>query len=464
MPPTDPGILTDVMTSLLGTVQSGYAAFHLWAMRLFALLVALDITLIVILPMLRGQSFVPGLVKRLITILVIFLFISNYDYWVNLVVNGGIAAGIKASTAPESEVLSVLKNPSLILDMPFKVLGKLWDGLSVWNPLNAAFILLLGLLMVMAFAIVAITVVITYLEFAFAATLALILLPFAGLKQTAFIGEKVFSLVVSYAIRLMVLVFILGIGHTYFNDLGDRIQALGEVGWREAFTYLIAGTLYLMLAISIPKMAAGLFSGSPSLGAGDAAMAAGGAALAGAGMAFGTVGGLKLAGAAAGRTLAGASTASGFTAGAARSARMAANTGHGPPGGVRGAITSARGVAWATGRAGTARARAIGSQAVSPLTSRFEAGRLDGALASKPGRGVGRGAGSASSFSGHSGQARQHVSFAEKQNAMSAGNLGGRGISRTARAGLMTARGSEAPVTGGNGPNLKGQYLDGDDE
>ena len=55
MPPTDPGILTDVLTSLLGTVQSGYAAFHLWAMRLFALLVALDITLIVILPMLRGH-------------------------------------------------------------------------------------------------------------------------------------------------------------------------------------------------------------------------------------------------------------------------------------------------------------------------------------------------------------------------------------------------------------------------
>ena len=258
-------------------------------MRLFYLLVTLDIIITIILPLVRGENWVSGLVRRIIIILVLFTFITNYDYWVNLVVNGGVAAGIKASTGqdmahPDSvAVLNVLKSPSLIMEMPSKLLGKMWDQMSGFDPGGAIMLVLIGLIMYLSFAIVTLTVIVTYLEFAFAATLSLILLPFAALKQTAFIGEKVFSLVVSYAVRLMTLSFIIGVGQTVFEQVGNDFFT-NYSGWQDGMVMALVGILYLMLTMSIPKMAAGLFSGSPSLGAGDAAMAAGGVAMAGLGL------------------------------------------------------------------------------------------------------------------------------------------------------------------------------------
>jgi len=391
----DSTVLSDTLVKFLDVVQLNYDVFHAWAMRLFYLLVTLDIIITIILPLVRGENWVSGLVRRIIIILVLFTFITNYDYWVNLVVNGGVAAGIKASTGqdmahPDSvAVLNVLKSPSLIMEMPSKLLGKMWDQMSGFDPGGAIMLVLIGLIMYLSFAIVTLTVIVTYLEFAFAATLSLILLPFAALKQTAFIGEKVFSLVVSYAVRLMTLSFIIGVGQAVFEQVGNDFFT-NYSGWQDGMVMALVGILYLMLTMSIPKMAAGLFSGSPSLGAGDAAMAAGGVAMAGLGLGMAGIGTAKGAVMLASKSTAAASTASGFAKGAYQAAKTTGGStfgssgSYGPGGGIRGVGRGIKGVGQATGRALKKSATKVKSRITAPLQNKFEAARYSGTLATKP--------------------------------------------------------------------------------
>ena len=59
---------------------------------------------------------------------------------------------------------------------------------------------------ILAFFMLAIQVFITYLEFYLVAALSLILVPFGVFKHTAFIAERAFGSVVSFGVKLMVLV------------------------------------------------------------------------------------------------------------------------------------------------------------------------------------------------------------------------------------------------------------------
>lgn len=454
----DTGILTTTLNDFLAIAQQNYDLLHVWAMRLFYVLVTLDIVLAVLFPMIKGENWTPNLIRRLIVILFLFTFITNYDYWVNMVVNGGIAAGIKASTGQDlggdaaQDVLNVLKSPSTIMDIPGQVLGMMWDDLSIFDVGGAIMLVIIGLLMFLSFAIVALTVIVTYLEFTFAVTLSLILLPFAALKQTSFIGEKVFSLVVSYSVRLMVLAFIVGVGHTIFNTIGSNIIGNYQ-GWQQGLSFMLAGILYLMLAMSIPKMAAGLFSGSPSLGAGDAAMAAGGAMLAGAGVAMGAVGAAKGAAMMASKTSAAATTAGGFAKGAYSAGKAGAGGSLGPVGGFKGAVQGMKSVGQATGRAVKDSASRIKNKIAEPVRNRFESARLSGNLASKEAP-----ANSRSAWSGSPKHQTAGESFSEKQN-MSKGAAIGRSIGssgRTAGRGVMqTAYSSQSPITPDSTQHIK---------
>ncbi|WP_417625282.1 type IV secretion system protein [Paremcibacter congregatus] len=441
----DSTILSDTLNTFLAIVQNNYAVFHIWAMRLFYLLVTLDIIITIVLPLVKGQSWVSGLVRRVVIILVLFTFINNYDYWVNMVVNGGVAAGIKASTGqdlsgPKSiEVLNVLKSPSLILEMPSKMLGKMWSSMSGFDPGGAIMLVLIGLIMYLSFAIVTLTVIVTYLEFAFAATLSLILLPFAALKQTAFIGEKVFSLVVSYAVRLMTLAFIIGIGNAIFKKTGTDFF-VSYSGWEDGMVMALVGILYLMLAMSIPKMAAGLFSGSPSLGAGDAAMAGGGAALAGLGLGVAGIGTAKGAALLAGQSTKAASVAGGFAKGAFQAGKMASGGSLGPGSGMRGTMQGLKGVGRATGRAARETTTSLKNRITAPLRNAHESARYSGNMATKaPPVRASRGR-----------PLTPGEAFSQKQNTRSGANVlkslrtGGH---TAGRGGFQTANSSTAPLT-----------------
>ena len=202
------------------------------------------------------------------------------------------------------EIVKALGETPAPVDNPLDVVGNLADGL------------ILGLAMIgimLAFAVVALQIIVSLLEFKIVTLGGFVLLPFGIWTKSAFLAERPLGYVVSSGLKVLALAIVVSGAQSIF----DQLQPSTAPDIYEALTILVASILLAMLALFIPNLASALVTGGPALGAG--ALATGAVAVGGAGL---------LAGAA----LAGAGAAAG--GGAARiagSSRAAAGAGSGRP-------------------------------------------------------------------------------------------------------------------------------------
>ncbi|AQR63616.1 P-type conjugative transfer protein TrbL [Brevundimonas sp. LM2] len=215
-------------------------------------------------------------------------------------------------------------NPGAILQQGWEIVRALGETPApVDNPLdvmgNMADALILGLAMIgimLAFAILALQIIVSLLEFKIVTLGGFVLLPFGIWNKTAFLAERPLGYVVSSGLKVLALAIVVSGARTIF----DQLQPSANPDVYEALTILVASLLLAMLAIFIPNLASALVTGGPALAAGSALT--GGLAVAGAGaLAAGAAAG---AGAMAGRAAA--------VSGSARSASGAASSAR-PPGG-----------------------------------------------------------------------------------------------------------------------------------
>jgi type IV secretion system protein TrbL len=212
-------------------------------------------------------------------------------------------------------------NPGAILAQGWEIVKALGETPApVDNPLdvvgNMADALILGLAMIgimLAFAVLALQIVVALLEFKIVTLGGFVLLPFGIWNRSAFLAERPLGYVVSSGLKVLALAIVISGARTLF----DQLQPSANPDIYEALSILVAAILLAMLALYIPNLAAALVTGGPALGAG--------AALAG----TLAVGG---AGALAGGALAGAgAAASGGAARLAGPARAAAGASSGRP-------------------------------------------------------------------------------------------------------------------------------------
>ncbi len=220
----------------------------------------------------------------------------------------GLTAGGGALTRAE------FLNPGAILETGWEIVKALGETPApVNNPIdvvgNMADALVLGLAMVgvmLAFAILALQIIVTLLEFKIVTLGGFVLLPFGIWSKSAFLAERPLGYVVAAGLKSLALAIVVAGAQSVFADL----QPSSNPGLYEALAILSAAMLLAMLAIFIPNLAAALVTGGPALGAGAAISAGlavtGAGALAGAGaiQAGGTLSAARLraaAGANAGR-------------------------------------------------------------------------------------------------------------------------------------------------------------------
>lgn len=212
-------------------------------------------------------------------------------------------------------------NPGAILQQGWEIVKALGETPApVENPLdvmgNMADALILGLAMIgimLAFAVLALQIIVSLLEFKIVTLGGFVLLPFGIWNKTAFLAERPLGYVVSSGLKVLALAIVVSGARTIF----DQLQPSANPDIYEALTILVAALLLAMLAIFIPNLASALVTGGPALGAGAALT--GGLAVAGAGALV--AGGV--AGAMAGRAAA-VSGSSRSAAGAASGGRSAA--------------------------------------------------------------------------------------------------------------------------------------------
>ncbi|MFT4956430.1 MAG: type IV secretion system protein TrbL [Brevundimonas sp.] len=195
-------------------------------------------------------------------------------------------------------------NPGAVLAQGWEIVRALGETPApVDNPLdvagNLADALILSLAMIgimLAFAVLALQIIVSLIEFKIVTLGGFVLLPFGIWSRSAFLAERPLGYVVSSGLKVLALALVVSGARSVF----DQLQPSANPDLYEALTILVASLLLAMLAVFIPNLAGALVTGGPALGAGAAmggVLAVGGTAAAGAGLITATAGRLSRAGA-----------------------------------------------------------------------------------------------------------------------------------------------------------------------
>ena len=303
--PADSNSLTFILQLFLTAFQSGRGAVGVDAFHLLGILATLELTVAAIWWAIVGDDVLVALMKKILLVGFFIFVVSNYDSLLSTVSLGFIHTGEVAGSAGGGNMVSVT-NPSTIISAGLQASQPIFDHIkqaSVFTDLADIVISgLCGVVILLAFFIIAIQVFVTYLEFGIVTTLGLILIPFGVFRYTAFLAEKVFGAIISFGVKLMVLAFLVSVTVPVLQ--GFKLPA--DPTWTQLFNMVGVCLAIMALAWHAPGVAAGMMSGGPSLTAGTAAgtTLAAGAGVAGAALA--SAGVTKLAARAVGGGVAGA--------------------------------------------------------------------------------------------------------------------------------------------------------------
>lgn len=233
-----------------------------------------------------------------------WLFLLNeWGTFCDVVLHGFIQAGSVIGSGAHT---GIMQHPSQIVLLGISTLDPILEYekqlSSGWTDVIANLpILLAGILSFLfgclAYIILGIQIVLTYVEFMLVCALFTLFVPFGVTRWTSFLAEKAIGGVIGYGVKLMVLSCILSI-------IPDVIGAYPAttITDENALTWMVSlvavAMLLAFLAWSAPGLAAAVMTGGPALTAGGAAGVAAGAAV---GTAAIVAGGAKAASVVAGK-------------------------------------------------------------------------------------------------------------------------------------------------------------------
>ena len=282
----------DLMVVFSDTVSAGFDALQASVNGIFGLMIVLVVALTglqwVLSP--NREVLASGFGKVLLIGAFAWL-INDWQALSETIYSGFLELGLTAGGGSLSP--SEFLNPGSILAQGWEIVKALGETPApVDNPLDIAgnltdaLILRLAMIGIMlAFALLALQIIVSLIEFKIVTLGGFVLLPFGIWNKTAFLAERPLGYVVSSGLKVLALAIVVSGARTIF----DQLQPSANPDIYEALSILVAAILLAMLALFIPNLASALVTGGPSLGAGallTGALAVGGAgALAGAGLA-----------------------------------------------------------------------------------------------------------------------------------------------------------------------------------
>ncbi|WP_421729075.1 P-type conjugative transfer protein TrbL [Brevundimonas sp.] len=296
----------ELMVVFSNTVSAGFDALQGSVNGVFGLLIVLVVALTGIQwAMSPNREILAAGFGKVLLIGAFAWLINDWQQLSETIYAGFIELGLTAGGGSLSR--ADFLNPGAILAQGWEIVKALGETPApVDNPLdvvrNMADALVLGLAMIgimLAFAVLALQIIVALLEFKIVTLGGFVLLPFGIWNKSAFLAERPLGYVVSSGLKVLALAIVISGARTVF----DQLQPSANPDIYEALSILVASILLAMLAMFIPNLASALVTGGPALGAGAAltgALAVGGAGLlagagvAGAGAAAG--GGARMAG------------------------------------------------------------------------------------------------------------------------------------------------------------------------
>ena len=139
--------------------------------------------------------------------------------------------------------------------------------------------IILALAIFIAFAFIALNVLLCFVEFYLTTALSIILLPFGVNSHTSFISQKALGAVVNFGVKLMIMIFLLGLMSTMIS----KMDAITNDDYGKLFEAVLQACMYAFLIWKLPSLISGMLSGTPSMGASAAGVVQSATTAAGAG-------------------------------------------------------------------------------------------------------------------------------------------------------------------------------------
>ena len=458
----DLGIMTQLLESFESAFGAGQKQVQDHSLELFHYIVGIEITLLGIYAALGGQEVATPMLKKILSIGFFHWVVKKFDYLTQEVLRGFTSTGALAGGGKPTEAIL---DPSSVLEKGFAVTQVVFEYMNYASnqtytgfSMDAIICGLVGVLILLAFFLIALQIFITRLEFAMVVAVGLILIPFGVFKPTSFMAEKVFGAIFAFGVKVMVLTFIVSVAMPIMSSYAIP----GGFVWDAMFNMLFAAATIACLAWHGPKVAAGFLSGSPALGGSGAVTGAAALATAFVGAAKAisaaipplaavnaVAGGagevMKAATGGMGNSSTmtqGSSSSSSLSSQAGSGAAPAAESAKGSSGAQQGGLTSARDVKEGQARGNSGK----GSDETSAANSASGGGGEGMGMNAGSGASSSAGDSSGESSAGESAGGQSAESSSQGQSAGSAESSSGKGGGPSLGSG---AKGSQRPSSGG---------------
>lgn len=180
-------------------------------------------------------------------------------------------------------------SPSNVFELGTNIMAIVWEGTSVWEPIEALMMGLSALIILVCFAMMALDMCITIVSGYIIVSGGIIAMGFLGSEWTRDNAINYFTAVLGVAFKMFVMQLVFIVGYTFIQQWGSAIS--GSSKNTDLISLMGACIVFAGLMREIPSLAASLASGSFT-------MKGGGVAAAAASFAAGMAGGALLAGAA----------------------------------------------------------------------------------------------------------------------------------------------------------------------
>ena len=345
------------LDQFLRQVDAGFGLLSAPSESLMEVLLLLNIVTASFFWMFGTDATAGVIARRIVSTGVLIWIVRQWDYLTYVVYSSFAAGGLRAggSTLTPAQFLDpgavALRGVTIVEKLGEKVTSLTGPAAFFYNFIEIASLGFAYAAVLAAFSVLAIGIFFAVLIFQVGSLLALLTMPFALFKPTAWIAERPVAWVFSSGLRVASMALVVGL--TEGLMLGMVPQTLDELTMARVSGIILGSFLMLAMTILAPRYASDLVSGGPSLGAGAFASAAAGTGqAAAAGAASGT--------GAAASTVAASRAASSVVKASAGPAAALASTGTQVLAGNASpkALVGGAGAVWSAG-AGDSSARAV---------------------------------------------------------------------------------------------------------
>nr|WP_310788242.1 type IV secretion system protein [Fusobacterium nucleatum] len=268
-------VFTEILDNFIKILENIPGNLKSMSMTLLYFLSTIDIALTIYKNINNSEfNYINWAKGKILKVGFIVFAIKSYEWFLTMVKDFFISIGTKGLGLSLNSN-NYFNDPSAIWDKGREIGGRVIDQLS-WRPATYIFILL-GLLTYIGFFLLAMRIIICWVEYYFLTGFSIVFLPFGALDLGVEYYKNVFKTIISCSIKLGVFNMWLLI----CDKLMKSIMVVEKKYDLDA-ALVVCGTVYILVAImlSMPSITTSLLTGSPALNAG-AAMAGATGAIAG---------------------------------------------------------------------------------------------------------------------------------------------------------------------------------------